>query len=261
MKYKKVLLKDIAEVIMGSSPKSEFYSDVEGTPFLQGTRTFGRMYPEIDTYTTKTTRMANKDDILFSVRAPVGDINFAPTDLCIGRGLSCIKPISVHKEFLYYLLIGNIRMYESKSTGTIFSSINKKELENLEFKIPSFNDQKKIGDFLWSIDSKIEVNNSIISNLEELAQTLFKHWFVDFEFPNEEGKPYKSSGGKMVESEVGMIPEGWGVGQFSELYSVKSGYAFKSSWWSEAGVPVIKIKDIENNTINNADLSFVSFEK
>ena len=138
MCYKKVLLKDIAEVIMGSSPKSEFYSDVEGTPFLQGTRTFGRIYPEIDTYTTKTTRMANKDDILFSVRAPVGDINFAPTDLCIGRGLSCIKPISVHKEFLYYLLIGNIRMYESKSTGTIFSSINKKELENLEFKIPSF---------------------------------------------------------------------------------------------------------------------------
>src|SRR5699024_3227148 len=172
---------------------------------------------EIDTYTTKTTRMANKDDILFSVRAPVGDINFAPTDLCIGRGLSCIKPISVHKEFLYYLLIGNIRMYESKSTGTIFSSINKKELENLEFKIPSFNDQKKIGDFLWSIDSKIEVNNSIISNLEELAQTLFKHWFVDFEFPNEEGKPYKSSGGKMVESELGMIPEGWKIKELNDI--------------------------------------------
>src|SRR5699024_1393681 len=172
---------------------------------------------EIDTYTTKTTRMANKDDILFSVRAPVGDINFAPTDLCIGRGLSCIKPISVHKEFLYYLLIGNIRMYESKSTGTIFSSINKKELENLEFKIPSFYDQKKIGDFLWSIDSKIEVNNSIISNLEELAQTLFKRWFVDFEFPNEKGKPYKSSGGKMVESELGMIPHGWSEGVLKDI--------------------------------------------
>src|SRR5699024_11824823 len=129
MKYKKVLLKDIAEVIMGSSPKSEFYSDVEGTPFLQGTRTFGRMYPEIDTYTTKTTRMANKDDILFSVRAPVGDINFAPTDLCIGRGLYCIKPIYVHIEFLYYLFIGNLMMYEFKSTVKIFKSIYIYELD------------------------------------------------------------------------------------------------------------------------------------
>src|SRR5690625_4917108 len=192
MKFEKVLLKDIAEVIMGSSTKSEFYSDNEGTPFLQGTRTFGRMYPEIDTYTKKITRMANKNDILFSVRAPVGDINFAPADLCIGRGLSCIKPVSIYKEFLYYLLIGNMRMYEAKSTGTIFSSINKKELENLEFEIPNRIYQKKIGRFLWSIDSKIELNNSTISNLEDLAHTLFKHWFVDFEFPNEERKPYKS---------------------------------------------------------------------
>src|SRR5699024_7128679 len=161
MRFKNVLLKDIAKIIMGQSPKSEYYSDVEGTPFLQGTRTFGRMYPKIDTYTKKVTKMVSKNDILFSVRAPVGDINFAPTDLCIGRGLACIKALSVNKHFLYYLLVGNLRMYQSKSTGTIFNSINKRELEYLEFHIPTLDYQKKIGQFLWSLDSKIELNNSI----------------------------------------------------------------------------------------------------
>ena len=245
MVFKKVLLKDIAEVIMGSSPRSEFYSESEGVPFLQGTRTFGRMYPKIDTYTKKVTRMAKKNDILFSVRAPVGNINFAPTDLCIGRGLSCIKPISVDKKFLYYLLIGNIRMYESKSTGTIFSSINKKELESLEFEIPNIKVQKKIGSFLWFLDSKIELNNSIISNLEEFSQTLFKRWFVDFEFPNEEGKPYKSSGGKMVESELGMIPEGWEIQKIEQQSKIVRGGSPRpiKDYVQDTGIPWVKISD------------------
>ena len=82
-------LKDeIANFVAGQSPKSEFYSANEGIPFLQGNRTFGMFYPKIDTYTTKTTKIAHEGDILMSVRAPVGDLNFAPCELCIGRGLS-----------------------------------------------------------------------------------------------------------------------------------------------------------------------------
>src|SRR5699024_3715325 len=101
------------------------------------------------------------------------------------------------------------RRLESIASGTTFKEISGKKVKEFKIPLPSLNVQLKIINILNHLDSKIELNNTIISNLEELAQTLFKRWFVDFEFPNEEGKPYKSSGGKMVESELGMIPEGW----------------------------------------------------
>ncbi|RAI79101.1 restriction endonuclease subunit S [Macrococcoides goetzii] len=214
---------------MGQSPKSEFYNDIAGTPFLQGNRTFGFMYPKFDTYTSKITKLAGKGDILFSVRAPVGDINIAPLELCIGRGLSAISSKNDNNEFLYYLL-KNMKNIENFTSGTIFSSINKKTLENLEFYIPNNQTQRKIGKILRNIDEKIELNNKTIDNLEQISQTLFKHWFIDFEFPNEDGKPYKSSGGEMVESELGEIPKGWMIHSLSEYVDIKKGLSYKGEF-------------------------------
>lgn len=114
---------------------------------------------------------------------------------------------------------------------------------------------KKIETILDTIDEKIETNQHMIANLEELSQTLFKRWFVDFEFPDEDGNPYKSSGGEMVSSELGKIPENWRIKTINNLLTINSGYAFKSKWWSDIGYDVIKIKDINNNSIdiNNLD--------
>ena len=246
MEFNKIVrLKDIAEVEMGQSPKSEFYNEQEGTPFLQGTRTFGLLYPIIDTYTTKVTKWAIEGDILFSVRAPVGDINIATIPLCIGRGLAAVRSKTNNQKFLFYLLKA-FNNYEGHSTGTIFSSINKSTLENLEFAIPEENIQSSIGDFLWSIDEKIELNNNIISNLEQLSQTLFKHWFIDFEFPNEEGKPYKSSGGEMVESELGRIPKMFNLSTFGEEITITRGASPRPihDYLREEGRPWIKISDV-----------------
>lgn len=209
MEFKKVKLGEISIITMGQSPKSEFYSEIDGTPFLQGNRTFQHIYPVIDTYTKKVTKLANANDILFSVRAPVGDINIAPVDLCIGRGLCAIRSINNNQEFLFYLLKSKINELESQATGTIFSSVNKKTLENFIVNIPNEKQQKNIGTILSNLDKKIELNQKIIANLQELSQTLFKRWFVDFEFPDENGNPYKSSGGEMVDSELGKIPKGW----------------------------------------------------
>lgn len=115
----------------------------------------------------------------------------------------------LYPEFLFYYL----KFYKNKvinvSNGTIFKNLNQNILNNIEIPIISYSLQQAIANILSSLDEKIELNNKINNNLEELAQTLYKHWFVDFEFPNEEGLPYKSSGGKMVESELGLIPEGW----------------------------------------------------
>lgn len=203
-------LHQVATVNMGQSPKSIYYNNEGiGLPFMQGNRTFGIKYPLIDTWCTDPKKTADKGDVLMSVRAPVGDLNIAPVKISIGRGLSSLKMKNGNNDFLYYLLLKEKDALINRETGSVFGSINKTIIESLEVTIPEIKEQKAIANILSSLDDKIELNNKINKNLEELAQTLYKHWFVDFEFPNENGEPYKSSGGKMVESELGLIPKNW----------------------------------------------------
>ncbi|OHP66641.1 hypothetical protein HMPREF2715_10600 [Staphylococcus sp. HMSC062A01] len=238
MEFKKVKLSEISIITMGQSPKSEFYSEIDGTPFLQGNRTFQHIYPVIDTYTKKVTKLVNANDILFSVRAPVGDINIAPVDLCIGRGLCAIRSINNNQEFLFYLLKSKINELESQATGTIFSSVNKKTLENFIVNIPNEKQQKNIGTILSNLDKKIELNQKIIANLEELSQTLFKRWFVDFEFPDKNGNPYKSSGGEMIDSELGEIPLSWEIQKLNDIFKINYGKNLPIKKILNTGYPV-----------------------
>jgi type I restriction enzyme S subunit len=211
-------LKDKVNITMGQSPKSKFYnSDGIGIPFMQGRKTFGSKYHTIDTWCTDPKRLAKKGDVLMSVRAPVGDVNIAINDLCIGRGLASLRMYNGNNEFLFYLLRNYVDKITSRETGTVFGSINKKGIETLKLPFPSNSEQKAIANILSTLDEKIEANNKINKTLEKMAQTIFKHWFVDFEFPNENGEPYKSSGGEMVESELGMIPKGWEVRTIKEI--------------------------------------------
>lgn len=248
------LLKEIACITMGQSPKSEYYNaEKDGMPFLQGRKTFGEKYHSIDTWTTKSLRIANKGSILFSVRAPVGDINIATQKLCIGRGLSSIEGKHGNTEFLYYLLKNLSKSVSSQSNGTVFDSINKTQLENLKVKVPELKVQHEIGRLLKSLDDKIVINSLIIENLELLSQTLFKKWFVDFDFQNEEGFLYKSSGGEFYESELGLIPKGWEVHSLTEIAKYKNGLAMQKHrpQENEKSLPVLKIKELNEGTINN----------
>ncbi len=127
----------------------------------------------------------------------------------------------LRSKFLYYQL-SDVRFQSyilntllAGSTGQV--ELNKSKIMGMEILIPTIEEQDKIVDKLRYLDSKIELNNQIISNLEELASTLFKRWFVDFEFPDENENPYKSSGGKMVDSELGEIPERWEIIKLSDL--------------------------------------------
>ena len=218
-------LKEKVEITMGQSPKSEFYnSDGKGIPFMQGRSTFGEKYHSIDTWCTVPKKYAKKNDVLMSVRAPVGDVNIAKIDLCIGRGLASLRMKNKNNEFLYYLLKNHANIIVSRQTGTVFGSINKVGIESIKLPFPNDTEQKAIAHILTTLDEKIEINNQINKTLENMAQAIFKHWFIDFEFPNEDGEPYKSSGGEMVESELGMIPKGWEVrylGDIIELHDSK----------------------------------------
>jgi type I restriction enzyme S subunit len=133
-------------------------------------------------------------------------------------------------KYVYYLVkspYGRGKI-ETIVTQTAAAGIRGSELKNLRFNLPDLPTQTAIAEILSSLDDKIELNNKINQELENLAQTLFKQWFIDFEFPNQNGDPYKSSGGEMVDSELGEIPKGWEVGVLEDLIDFSNGNAFKS---------------------------------
>ena len=179
----KCKLKDIVNVTMGQSPKSEFYNTTgEGVPFLQGNRTFGLKYPTFDTFTTKVTKMANAGDVIMSVRAPVGDLNITPSDVCLGRGVCSLRMKNENQEFLYYMMKYYVPKLVNMESGTVFGSVNKNDINELKIDIPADeNQQLKISKILSIIDEKIKINNDINNNLEQQAMALFKSWFIDFE--------------------------------------------------------------------------------
>ena len=216
--WKKYKLGDICIINMGQSPKSEFYnSKGDGLPFLQGNRTFGFMYPDFDTYTTQITKTAEPMDVIMSVRAPVGELNIVLNKVCIGRGICSIKIKNGQQKFLYYFMKHYISHLINQGNGTVFGSVNKNDISNLEVLLPQIETQEKIARVLSSLDDKIELNNKINQNLEQQAQAIFKSWFVDFE-------PF---GGKM--------PEDWKVGNLYEIANVTMGQSPDGKSYNENG--------------------------
>lgn len=179
LEWKTVELKSIVNVTMGQSPKSEFYNEnFEGMPFLQGNKTFGSKYPSFELYTTSIKKIAEKSSVLMSVRAPVGDLNIAKEDICIGRGVCGLQMKKGDNEFLYYLLKANIYHLINKESGTVFGSINKNDIETFEVTLPKdFEDQMKILTILKNIDKKIEsnkkINNCFFFRIFSRTQTQF----------------------------------------------------------------------------------------
>ncbi|MCD6236368.1 MAG: restriction endonuclease subunit S [Thermoplasmata archaeon] len=237
------------DINMGQSPPSRTYnSKGNGLPFLQGVKTFGEKYPYFDTYCSRPIKIAKKRSVLFSVRAPVGEVNIANTEICIGRGLASLSMKNSNNEFLFYLLKNYKKRIEAYQTGTTYGAISKGLLMNIKFAFPSEGEQKAIARILSSLDDKIELNQQMNKTLEAIAQAIFKHWFVDFEFPNEEGKPYKSSGGEMVyNEELGKeIPKGWRVGKLGEYIELDKGLSYKGKFLceKEEGLPLINLGNI-----------------
>jgi len=136
-----------------------------------------------------------------------------------------LDPSKVNPRFIrYYTLSNEYKEWVSSfSTGSTRGNINAKTYGSMKIKLPPTDQQDFLVQILSSLDNKIEVNKQINKTLENVAQAIFKQWFVDFEFPNEDDEPYKSSGGEMVESELGLIPNGWEVGKLENLVTVKYG--------------------------------------
>lgn len=134
---------------------------------------------------------------------------------------------SSQDDILYLYEILNSAEYQKRIFDTAHGSaqpnISSTTIESISIPIPSILERQKIAKVLFSIDEKIETNNQMNKTLEAIGQALFKQWFVDFDFPDKNGKPYKSSGGKMIDSELGEIPEGWAVKEISDCGEVVCG--------------------------------------
>ncbi len=140
------------------------------------------------------------------------------------------------------------------AVGATMPSLNTEILSNVEVVLPALPEQRSIASILGALDSKIALNRAMNSTLEAIGQALFKHWFVDFEFPNEEGKPYKLSGGEMVDSELGEVPKGWGVKPIDEIAEFLNGLALqKYPPKDENFLPVIKIRELRQGTTESSD--------
>ena len=166
-------------------------------------------------------------DVVMTTEAPLGEVaqikdaSFALAQRIITmRG----KEGLLHSGYLKYFLqsnIGQARLKE-RETGTTVTGIKSSELKEVLVSAPDYKTQTSIAEILSSLDDKIELNNQINKDLEALAQALFKQWFIDFDFPNENGEPYKSSGGEMADSELGEIPKGWKIYSMSDLLETVS---------------------------------------
>ncbi len=226
----KCVLGDIAEVTMGQSPKSEFFNtEGLGMPFLQGNRTFGRRRPVFDTYTTMPTKVARAGDIIMSVRAPVGDLNLTPVDMCLGRGVCSLRMKNGNQDFLYYLLKFSMPRLLKKESGTVFGSVNRADITGLELNVPnSIEEQRKIARMLAIVDDKIEKNDAINDNLQQQATALFESWFVDYD-------PWS-----------GIQPSEWTNAPLGTFVEIKRGGSPRpiQDFLSDSGLRWLKISDV-----------------
>lgn len=191
----------------------------------------------------------NRGDILITSEAPFGQIFYWNSDekIVLSQRLFDVRIKNVVDScYVYYYMTTNKfqKELDGRATGTTVVGLRQPELLKCKIELPSLQDQKRIADILSSLDAKIENNNKINAKLEEMAQALFKSWFIDFE-------PFKD--GNFVESELGMIPEGWKVGSLSDFGQIICGKTPSKSIDDYYGgnIPFIKIPDMHGNVFVN----------
>lgn len=163
-------------------------------------------------------------------------------------------------KYLLYQLNFRLNYLKEISQGTATKFLTMIILSNLKIPLPPFVEQQSIAAILSSLDEKIELNQQMSQTLEAVGQAIFRHWFIDFEFPNEEGKPYRSSGGEMVESELGEIPKGWYVKPIDEIAEFLNGLALQKypAESEDEYLPVIKIRELKQGVTESSDRASVN---
>lgn len=245
-----MVLSDLVDVIGGGTPKTTEESYWNGSiPWLSVKDFCGdKKYVynteksiTVEGLNNSSTKLLHKDNIIISARGTVGELAMIPYDMAFNQSCFGLIPKGNNDpHFVYYLLKDKVRSLKSQTQGSVFDTITKATFGRIECADYSEEDQRRIASILSSLDRKIELNNKINADLEEMAQAIFKNWFVDFE-------PFKD--GKFVDSELGMIPEGWKVGCLGDMGAVVCGKtpSKTNSNYYGGDIPFIKIPDMHGN--------------
>lgn len=254
MEWKEVRLGDIADVQTGPFGSQLHKSDyiAEGIPCIMPTNIGPHLNFIVDGIAHVSEVDANRlsrhlteiGDIIYARRGDIEKCAYVTTNeekwLC---GTGCLKircNNEVNSRFIAYLLSTAEckKWITGNAVGTTMLNLSKGILSNLPLLVPSHEDQRRIASILSSLDRKIELNNKINADLEEMAQAIFKNWFVDFE-------PFKD--GKFVDSELGKIPEGWKVGRLTDVIKLMPGGTPKTSeplYWDNGTIPFFSPKNV-----------------
>ncbi|EDX73621.1 Type I restriction modification DNA specificity domain protein [Coleofasciculus chthonoplastes PCC 7420] len=175
-------------------------------------------------------KLWDKGTLCITIAANIAEIAILELPACFPDSVLGFipNPEKVDLNFVFYTLTFLKARIQNLAIGSVQENINLGTFKNIKFFFPSVKKQKEIASVLSCLDRKIENLRKQNDTLEAIAQTLFKHWFVDFEFPNADGKPYKSSGGAMEPSELGEIPAGWRVGKLGDVVKVNAESISKS---------------------------------
>jgi len=251
--WKFIELAHLAQIIMGQSPPSSTYNrEGVGMPFLQGKMEFGRIYPFPVMYTIQPLKIAEPNDVLISVRAPVGDVNIAPCRLCIGRGLAAIRfnpEVADYMFYFYYFQLIKKRL-EVLGKGSTFKAITKKDLERLKVVQPSVNEQRKIAEILSTVDRAIESIDRNITKLERLKKALMNELLTGrVRVREENGKLIFYRETEFQETPIGKIPRDWKVVKLKGVGKIVSGFTFPLEFQGKISgkYPFIKVKDMNNS--------------
>ncbi len=256
--WTKTRLKFEAKINMGQSPNSnDCNQDENGLPFLQGNAEFGSRNPLPKQYCEIPRKIAMKDEMLFSVRAPVGALNIADQNYGIGRGLCAIKSNDrLKNDFLWWLIPVIKSELDSVSTGSTFESVSVEQVENVKVFAPSINEQQRIANFLdhetVKIDTLIEKQQQLIQLLKEKRQAVISHTVTKGLNPD---APMKESGVEWL----GEVPEHWGIPKIKWFYQTESGGTPNTSnyekYYKDGEVPWIRTTDLNNNALHNTPIA------
>ncbi|MCQ2197451.1 MAG: restriction endonuclease subunit S [Bacteroidaceae bacterium] len=254
MEWKECKIGDIGKIVTGKTPRTSIKENYGGTiPFLspsddmsyKSSPVTARTLTELGLKEVKNCLVPTDSICVSCIGSDLGKVVKASTPLVTNQQINTIIPFnSVDSDFIYYLMtiVGKELNFLSK-TSTAVPIVNKSTFSNYDIRIPkNKKDQHRIASILSSLDRKIELNNKINAQLEEMAQALFKSWFVDF-------KPFKD--GKFVESELGMIPEGWRVVSLADLMDYAGGSQPPASEFidepKDGYIRFIQIRDYETD--------------
>ena len=218
-------LEEICAINMGQSPDSSTYNeDGNGLPFFQGNADFGEIYPVVRMWCSEPTKIAREKDILISVRAPIGALNIANCECCIGRGLAAltVNEDICAQEYLWHTLSGKVDELNSKGTGSTFKAINKKTLSETEIPLPPIDEQRKIAAILDKVSDLIAKRQQQLDKLDEMIKARFMEIFGDSETNT----------------------KNWRVLPMSKICSVGSSKRIYQSEQSSSGVPFWRISDL-----------------